>query len=45
MDPGGKTKNNARFAEPSPTGRAVIRTPATFNAFNRSYFSIVHPKP
>jgi hypothetical protein len=45
MDPGGKTKNNARLAEPSPTGRAVIRTPATFNAFNRSYFSIVHPKP
>jgi hypothetical protein len=43
MDPGGKTLNNARLAEPSPNGRSATRRPAVFNPFNRSYLSLVHP--
>ncbi len=45
MDPGGKTDNWVRLAEPSPGGRAPARDPATFNRFNASYFAIVHPVP
>lgn len=43
MDPGGKTDNWARLAEPVPTGRSASRTPAVFCRFDRSYFGIVHP--
>jgi hypothetical protein len=44
MDPGELTDYNARIAEPRTNGRS-IRTPAAFNAFNRSYLGIVHPLP
>lgn len=43
MDPGGKTLNNARIAEPSTSGRAAMRQPAIFNSFDRSYFKFVQP--
>jgi hypothetical protein len=43
MDPGGKTSNHARIAEPFSQSRATVRTPAVFNPFNRSYLAVVHP--
>ena len=45
MDPGPKTVNRARIAEPDANHRTDPRSPAVFNAFNRSYFRIVHPSP
>ncbi len=43
MDPGEKTANNARIAEALRTERSLVRKPAAFNRFNRSYLQIVHP--
>jgi hypothetical protein len=45
MDPGGKTENNARLAEPSPTRRSTPRRPAIFEPFSASYLKIIHPLP
>lgn len=43
MDPGGKTFNHFRIAEPSASSRATARQPSRWETFGRSYLSIVHP--
>jgi hypothetical protein len=45
MDPGEKTSNNARIAEPLRGSRALVRAPAFFNPFNSSYLAAVEPVP
>lgn len=45
MDPGGKTKDNARLAEPDPDQRSPARVPSKFEGFGASYLNIVHPQP
>jgi len=45
MDPGQRTSNHARIAEPLDGARASVRTPSVFNPFNRGYLGVVHPTP
>jgi hypothetical protein len=44
MDPGQKTSNHARLAEPT-VQRAVRRSPARFNDFSGAYLTLVHSAP
>jgi len=43
MDPGPKTFNRFRIAEPNEDSRAATRRPSIWEPFGRSYLDIVHP--